>query len=69
MKIASVGVNPKSLPDKEWLIEKALKTPKYIDLPPKKALSLINEEIKKSGLYKPNSKGSKKPNKSNRKSS
>lgn len=61
MRIAQIGVNEKSLPSKEWLIEAALKSKKYINLPRKKALTLINQEIKKSGLYKPNKKESKKP--------
>lgn len=52
MKIAEVGVNIKKLPNKETLIEQALKTKKYYQLPRKKALELINGEIKASGLFK-----------------
>lgn len=52
MKIAEVWVNPKSLPTKEVLISQALKSKKYYQIPIKKALTLINEEIKESGLFK-----------------
>ena len=60
MKIAEVGVNVKSLPSKEQLIEQALKTKKYYQMPIKKALELINKEIKDSGLFKTSAKRVKK---------
>jgi hypothetical protein len=52
MKIAEVGINIKSLPSKEVLIEQALKTKKFYQMPKKKALEMINKEIKDSGLFK-----------------
>ena len=60
MKIAEVWVNLKSLPKKEVLIEQALKSRKYYQMNNKKALTLINEEIKASGLFKSTSKRVKK---------
>lgn len=60
MKIAGVGVNEKSLPSKEQLISQALKTKSYFQLPRKKALELINAEIKASGLFKASTKRVKK---------
>ena len=52
MRIAGVGVNEKCLPSKEQLIEQALKTRAYFQMPRKKAIELINKEIKASGLFK-----------------
>jgi hypothetical protein len=60
MKIAGVGINEKSLPSKEQLISQALKTKTYFQLPRKKALELINAEIKASGLFKASTKRVKK---------
>jgi hypothetical protein len=64
MKIAEVWVNIKNLPTKETLISQALKSKKYYQLPQKKALTLINEEIKASGLFKETSKRVKKTDRS-----
>jgi hypothetical protein len=61
MKIAEVGVNIKSLPSKDILIEQALKAKKFYQMPRKKALELINLEIKESGLFKSTPKRVKKP--------
>lgn len=52
MRIAEVSVNLKSLPDKKTLIEMALKSTKFIKMHKDKALPLINQEIKDSGLFK-----------------
>ena len=60
MKIAGVGINEKCLPSKEQLISQALKTKSYFQLPRKKALELINAEIKASGLFKASTKRVKK---------
>jgi hypothetical protein len=62
MKIAGVGVNIKSLPSKERLIEQALKGIRFYQMPVKKALSLINLEIKESGLFKADTKRVKESN-------
>tara|TARA_R110000796_G_scaffold143925_2_gene260598 strand:- start:301 stop:561 length:261 start_codon:yes stop_codon:yes gene_type:complete len=62
MKIAGVGVNIKSLPSKERLIEQALKGIRFYQMPVKKALILINLEIKESGLFKADTKRVKKTN-------
>jgi len=51
MKIAEVGINDKSLPSKERLIEMALQTNKFYQMPKDKALKIINKEIKDSGLF------------------
>ena len=61
MKIAEVGVNAKSLPSKEQLVKQALKTKKFYQMPLKKALEVINKEIKDSGLFKASSKRVEKP--------
>ena len=60
MRIAGVGINEKSILSKEQLIEQALKTKAYFQLPRKKALELINAEIKASGLFKASTKRVKK---------
>lgn len=57
MRIAGVGVNIKKLPNKETLIEQALKGRAYYQLPKSKALELIEKEIKASGLFTANTKG------------
>ena len=62
MKIAGVSVNVKSLPSKKDLIRMALNTKKYYQLPRKKALTLINKEIKDSGLFKTSRKRTQKSN-------
>ena len=62
MKIAGVGVNTKSLPSKERLIEQALKGSRFYQMPIKKALILINLEIKESGLFKADTKRVKESN-------
>jgi len=69
MKIAGVGVSEKSPLTKERLIEMALTTKAYYQLPKEKALFLIEKEIEASGLYKSDKKQSEKPNKSNTRSS
>lgn len=52
MRIAEVWVNVDNLPSKDVLIKQALKTSKYLYYPRKKAIELINKEIKASGLFK-----------------
>lgn len=64
MKIAGVSVNEKCLPSKDRLIEQALKTKGYYQMPRKKALRLINLEIKASGLFKTSTKRVSKPKES-----
>lgn len=62
MRIAGVGVNINRLPNKETLIEMALNTKRFYQMPKKKALETINKEIKESGLFKTSSKRVKKSN-------
>ena len=52
MKIAGVGVNLKSLPKREVLIEQALKTKDFYQK--RNAKQLIEKEIDASGLYNTN---------------
>jgi hypothetical protein len=61
MKIAEVSVNIKKLPNKQTIIEMALKTKKFYQMPKKKALDIINKEIKDSGLFTASTKRVKKP--------
>lgn len=61
--VASVSINLENTPTIEEIISQALQTAKYAYYPKDKAIKLINNEIKESGLFKSTSRAVEKPNK------